>query len=62
MGSQKTPGGPLIAYFKQKITSYILYTALKLFLKGSWSKENLLWHPFDDLRVLNDPNDSEKGL
>ena len=24
-------------------------------------KENLLWHPFDDLKGLNDPNAPEEG-
>ena len=30
--------------------------------KGIGVKENLLWHPFDDLRGLHDPNASEGGL
>ena len=29
--------------------------------KGIGVKENLLWHPFDDLRGLHDPNASEGG-
>ena len=30
--------------------------------KGIGVKENLLWHPFDDLRGPNDPNAPEGGL
>ena len=45
-------------------TIYIwcIQIALKLSLKGSRVWENLLWHPFDDSRVLNDPCASERGL
>ena len=45
-------------------TIYIwcIQIALKLSLKGSRVWENLLWHPFDDSRVFNDPCASERGL
>ena len=40
----------------------MLYFALKPCLKGYWGTGDLLWHPFDDSRVLNDPNAPERGL